>query len=35
LGHRGEGSEANGSVDVFDDLTTAERTKLLEFVEAL
>jgi CxxC motif-containing protein (DUF1111 family) len=35
VAHRGEGSEANASVDAFDALTTAERATLLEFVRAL
>lgn len=35
VGHRGQGSEANSSVDLFEGLTTIERTTLIEFVEAL
>jgi CxxC motif-containing protein (DUF1111 family) len=33
--HRGEGSEANASVDAFDALTEGERQRLLAFVQAL
>jgi CxxC motif-containing protein (DUF1111 family) len=35
LQHKGEGSEASSSVTAFEGLTVAERTALLEFVEAL
>ena len=33
--HRGEGSQANGAVDLFEALSTDDRAGLLEFVEAL
>jgi len=33
--HRGEGSQANGAIDLFEALSTDERASLLEFVEAL
>ena len=33
--HRGEGSQANGSIDLFEALSTDDRASLLEFVEAL
>jgi CxxC motif-containing protein (DUF1111 family) len=35
LGHRGEGSEANASVDRFQALSDSDRAQLLEFVQAL
>lgn len=35
LGHRGEGSEANVSVDAFERLSSDDRALLLEFVQAL
>lgn len=33
--HRGEGSQANGSIDLFEALSTDDRASLLAFVEAL
>jgi len=33
--HRGEGSQANGAIDLFEALSTDDRASLLEFVEAL
>jgi CxxC motif-containing protein (DUF1111 family) len=33
--HRGDGSEANGAVDLFDALSDADRATLLDFVQAL
>jgi CxxC motif-containing protein (DUF1111 family) len=35
LGHRGDGSEANDSIDRFEALSTSDRDALLRFVEAL
>jgi CxxC motif-containing protein (DUF1111 family) len=35
LAHRGDGSEANASIDLFDGLTSGEREALVTFVEAL
>lgn len=33
--HRGPGSEANGSIDLFDALSAADRDALIQFVESL
>ncbi|MEZ4410926.1 MAG: di-heme oxidoredictase family protein, partial [Polyangiales bacterium] len=33
--HRGDGSEANGSVDAFEALSAGERAALVEFVGRL